>query len=183
MCIRDRYWTCGVQAACAVNKTNENRVYDGELTVDVDYTQEQLARAVRSGKFMFHRVGDDVRVLMDINTLVTFTEEKKDDFSNNQTVRVLDQIGNDIASMFNTKYLGIMPNDDAGRVSLWNDIVTYNKELARLRAIEDVESKEITVERGNLSLIHISVTFLGPGGRLLQAIDSAEKFSFKRKSV
>ena len=143
------YWTCGVQAACAVNKTNENRVYDGELTVDVDYTQEQLARAVRSGKFMFHRVGDDVRVLMDINTLVTFTEEKKEDFSNNQTVRVLDQIGNDIASMFNTKYLGIMPNDDAGRVSLWNDIVTYNKELARLRAIEAVEAKEITVERGN----------------------------------
>lgn len=86
---------------------------------------------------------------MDINTLVTFTEEKKEDFSNNQTVRVLDQIGNDIASMFNTKYLGIMPNDDAGRVSLWNDIVTYNKELARLRAIEAVEAKEITVERGN----------------------------------
>ena len=35
---------------------------------------------------------------MDINTLVTFTEDKKEDFSNNQTVRVLDQIGNDIAS-------------------------------------------------------------------------------------
>ena len=29
----------------------------------------------------------------------------------------------------------------------------------------------------------LTVTFLGPGGRLLQAIDSAEKFSFKRKSV
>ena len=143
------YWTTGVQAACAVNKTNENHVYDGELTVDVDYTQGQLSAGVQSGKFMFHRVGDDVRVLMDINTLTTFTEEKGEDFSSNQTVRVLDQIGNDIASMFNTKYLGIMPNDDAGRVSLWNDIVTYNKELARLRAIEDVESKEITVERGN----------------------------------
>lgn len=143
------YWTTGAQAACAVNKTNENRVYDGELTVDVDYTQGQLSAGVRSGKFMFHRVGDDVRVLMDINTLTTFTEEKGEDFSCNQTVRVLDQIGNDIASMFNTKYLGIMPNDDAGRVSLWNDIVTYNKELARLRAIEAVEAKEITVERGN----------------------------------
>lgn len=143
------YWTTGAQAACAVNKTNENRIYNGGLTVDVDYTQEQLARAVRSGKFMFHRVGDDVRVLMDINTLVTFTDEKKEDFSNNQTVRVLDQIGNDIASMFNTKYLGIMPNDAAGRVSFWNDIVTYNKEMERLRAIEAVDAKDITVERGN----------------------------------
>jgi hypothetical protein len=142
------YWTTGAQAACAVNKTNENRVYNGELNVDVDHTQGQLAAGVQSGKFMFHRVGDDVRVLMDINTLTTFTEEKGKDFSSNQTVRVLDQIGNDIASMFNTKYLGIMPNDDAGRVSLWNDIVTYNKELARLRAIEAVEAKDITVGPG-----------------------------------
>lgn len=142
------YWTTGAQAACEVNKTNENRVYNGELNVDVDHTQEQLEKGVRTGKFMFHRVGDGVRILMDINTLTTFTVDKKEEFCNNQTVRVLDQIGNDIASMFNTKYLGIMPNDDAGRVSLWNDIVTYNKELARLRAIEAVEAKDITVGPG-----------------------------------
>lgn len=143
------YWTTGAQAACAINKTNENQPYTGELTVDVDYTQDQLSKGVRSGKFMFHRVGDGVRVLMDINTLTTFSDEKKEDFSNNQTVRVLDQIGNDIASMFNTKYLGIMPNDDAGRVSLWNDVVTYNKELVKMRAIETVDSKSITVEKGD----------------------------------
>lgn len=142
------YWTTGAQAACDINKSNENSVYDGELTVDVDYTQVQLSDGVRSGKFMFHRVGDGVNVLMDINTLVTFTEEKNESFSSNQTIRVLDQIGNDIGSLFNKKYLGIMPNDDAGRVSFWNDIVTYNKSLERLRAIEAVNPKEITVGPG-----------------------------------
>lgn len=143
------YWTTGAQASCAVSRTNENRVYNGELTADVDYTQGQLSDGARSGKFMFHRVGDDVRVLMDINTLTTFTEERNRDFSSNQTVRVLDQIGNDIAAIFNTKYLGNMPNDGAGRVSLWNDIVSYGKEMERLRAIEPVEAKDISVERGN----------------------------------
>ena len=143
------YWTAGAEAACAVNKTVENQKYTGEYTVDTEYTQSQLTDAVQGGWFMFHKVGDDVRVLMDINTLTTFTEEKGGDFSVNQTVRVLDQMGNDIAALFNTRYLGQIPNDESGRVSLWNDIVSYNKELAAMRAIETVDSKAITVAAGN----------------------------------
>lgn len=143
------YWVAGAEAGCAVNKSNENRRYDGAYTVHTGYTQIQLAEGVEAGKFLFHKVGSEVRVLMDINTLVTYTEEKGEDFSSNQTIRVLDQIGNDIASLFNSRYLGRIPNDAGGRVSLWNDIVTYGKELAALRAIEPVKSGEIIVEKGN----------------------------------
>lgn len=142
------YWVTGAEAACEVNKTNENKKYSGELTVVTDYTQLQLEEAVQSGKFMFHKCGDEVRVLMDINSLTSYTDEKGEDFGNNQTVRILDQIGNDIASLFNTRYMGIVPNDASGRVALWNDIVSYNKEMARMRAIEAVDSKAITVEAG-----------------------------------
>ncbi len=142
------YWVAGAEAACAVNKTNENKVYDGEYTVKIPYTQAQLADAQKAGKFMLHKAGDDIRVLTDGNTLVTYTEEKGEDFSNNQTIRVLDQIGNDIASLFNTRYLGKISNDDAGRIGLWNDIVTYGKQLAVLRAIEGLNAEEVTVEKG-----------------------------------
>ncbi|WP_024291641.1 phage tail sheath subtilisin-like domain-containing protein [Lacrimispora indolis] len=142
------YWAAGAEAACAVNKTIENKVYDGEYTVKTSYTQAQLADAIKAGKLMLHKVGSEIRVLTDSNTLVTYTEEKGEDFSNNQTVRVLDQIGNDIASLFHTRYLGKISNDDAGRVSLWNDIVTYGKQLAVLGAIEAVNSEEVTVEKG-----------------------------------
>lgn len=142
------YWTAGAEAACAVNKTNENRTYDGEYTVKADYTQTQLSEGIKAGKFMFHKVGNEIRVLMDINTLTHYTDEKSEDFSSNQTIRVLDQIGNDIASMFNDRYLGKVPNDDAGRVSLWNDIVTYGNKLAGIRAIEAVTADNITVEKG-----------------------------------
>lgn len=142
------YWVSGAEASCALNRSNENRKYDGELAVDTAYTQKQLSDGVQSGKFLFHKCGDEVHVLMDVNSLTSYTAEKGEDFGNNQTVRVLDQIGNDIASLFATRYLGIVPNDDAGRTTLWNDVVTYNKELVKMRAIEAFETKDITIEAG-----------------------------------
>lgn len=142
------YWVTGAAAGCEVNKSNTNKVYRGEYEVDTDYTQNQLSDGIRAGKFMLHKAGDEVRVLTDINTLVTVTEEKGEDFRSNQTIRVLDQIGNDVASIFNTRYLGVMPNDASGRISLWDSIVSYYKELVKLRAIEEISPKDITVVAG-----------------------------------
>ena len=142
------YWTAGASAACALNKSNTNKIYNGEYTVETPHTQFQLEEAVKAGKFVFHRVGDDIRVLRDINTLITFTDEKNSDFSDNQTIRILDAIGNQVAGIFSKKYMGQIPNDDSGRVSLWNDIVTYLKELVASRAIEAFESETVTVDKG-----------------------------------
>lgn len=143
------YWVSGAEAACDINKTVENKKYNGEYTVKVPYTQLQLVDAIKAGKFLLHKVGNEIRVLTDMNTLVTYTDEKGEYFSNNQTIRVLDQIGNDIAELFHSRYLGKMPNDSAGRISLWNDIVTYGKQLAVLRAIEDFDTEAVTVDKGD----------------------------------
>lgn len=142
------YWVAGAEAGCSVNKTLTNSTYDGELNIYVDYTQKQLEDAITGGKFLFHRVGDDVRVLEDINTLTEYDDEKNPDFSDNQVIRVLDQIGNDIAALFNEHYLGKMPNDESSRIGLWSDIVTHHKQLESLRAIENFESEHVTVEKG-----------------------------------
>lgn len=142
------YWVAGASAACAVNKSNTNKVYDGELMASVEYTQAQLADGIKAGKFMFHQVGDEVRVLRDINTLTSFTEGKNSEFADNQTVRVLDTIGNGVASLFAGRFMGQVPNDASGRVSLWNGVVTYYKSLAAQRAIEAVDAERITVEPG-----------------------------------
>ncbi|EQF56077.1 phage tail sheath family protein [Clostridioides difficile CD181] len=143
------YWTTGAIAGCDINKSNTNKKYDGEFDVDVNYTQIQLEEALKSGKFIFHKVGDEVHVLEDINTFVSFTDDKNDDFSSNQSVRVLDQIANDIATLFNEKYLGKVPNDKAGRISFWNDVVKHHKELENIRAIEDFKTDDVSVELGN----------------------------------
>lgn len=143
------YWATGAIAGCDINKSNTNKKYDGEFDVDVNYTQIQLEEALKTGKFIFHKVSDEVHVLEDVNTFVSFTDDKNDDFSSNQIVRVLDQIANDIAILFNTKYLGRVPNDKAGRISFWNDVVKHHKELENLRAIEDFKTDDVSVELGN----------------------------------
>lgn len=142
------YWVTGAASGCAVNKSNTNKVYDGEYSPVTDYTQSALAIAIAAGKFMFHKVGLSVRVLTDINTLVTFTVEKSSDFCGNQTIRVLDQIANDIGAIFNTKYLGNVANTASGRISLWNDIVSHHKQLETIGAIENFDTATVIVSAG-----------------------------------
>lgn len=143
------YWVTGVIASCAINKSNTNKVYDGEYTVEANYTQTELENAIDSGFFVFHKVGDDIRVLKDINSLVTTDADKGSDFKNNQTVRVIDQLAIDVATIFNTNYIGNIPNNESGRLSLWNDIVTIYNQYAQMQAIENFASEDIKVEQGN----------------------------------
>ena len=142
-------WVVGLEAACGVNATCTNAIYDGELEIDTAYTQTQLENAVKAGEFVLHSVGTEVRVLEDINSLVTLTEDKNELFQSNQTIRVLDQIAMDIASLFNTKYHGKVQNNESGRVSLWNDIASHHKQLEQLGAIENFSENDVVVSAGS----------------------------------
>lgn len=145
------YWTAGAQAGVAVNKSNTNKKYDGEFTLDMSETktQPQLTAQLKGGKYVFHRVGDEIRVLEDVNTFTSFTVDKNEDFSMNQVIRVLDQIAIDTAHLFNTRYLGQVPNDTDGRISLWADIGTHRTEMQRIRAIQNYNKDELKVDQGN----------------------------------
>ncbi len=170
------YWVTGVSAGCAVNKSSQNRIYDGSFTVDTPYTQSQLAAAVKAGKYTFHLVGSEVRVLEDVNTMVTTSDTMGDIFKDNQTVRVMDQIGNDIAVLFNTKYLGVVPNDAAGRISLWSDIVKHHEQLQEIRAIENFSDADVKVEQGDTKksvVVTDAVTVVNAMGRLYMTVTVA----------
>lgn len=170
------YWVTGATAGCAVNKSNLNKKYDGEYTVDTDYTQSELEKAIEAGEFTFHLVGEDVRVLEDINSMVTVSDTQGDIFKENQTVRVCDQIANDIAVLFNTRYLGVVPNDNAGRIALWSDLVKYHQQLNDIRAIEDFDENDITVEQGDTKkavLVNVAITVVNAMGKLYMIVTVA----------
>ena len=170
------YWVTGIVAGCAVNKSNLNKIYDGEFTVDVDYTQTQLTKAIQAGEFVLHQVGSDVRVLEDINSRVTTSDTKGDIFKDNQTIRVIDQIANDIAVLFNTKYLGVVPNDAAGRISLWTDIVKHHEQMQDIRAIEDFSDEDVTVSQGNTKkavVVNDAVTVVNAMAKLYMTVTIA----------
>lgn len=142
-------WVAGAEAACAVNASCTNMKYDGVYEIDAKATKTELEAHIKNGDFAFHMCYGDMRVLEDINSLTTFTADKGEDFKYNQTMRVCDQSANDFAKLFNLKYLGSIPNDDAGRNSLWADIVKYYKELETMRAIENFDPAMVTVLQGD----------------------------------
>lgn len=143
------YWVTGAEGGCVVNATCQNMVYDGEYILDTDYTQAELTAAMKSGELTFHKVNSDIRILADINTMVTVTDTSGEVFKDNQTIRVIDQLGNDDAVLFNTKYLGKIPNDEAGRTALWSDFVKIRRELERIRAIENFNETDVKVSMGD----------------------------------
>lgn len=142
------YWVLGVTAGLAGNESATNMVYDGEMPVKTDYTQKQLEAAIKSGEYVLHKVGSSVRVLEDINSLVTYTDDMGEVFSDNQTVRVIDTLADSIAGIFCTKYIGRVPNNASGRTSLWSDIVSICQQMVDMKALESFDSSDITVEQG-----------------------------------
>lgn len=167
------YWVTGAESGCAVNKSCQNKIYDGAFSVDVNFTQNQLRECIKDGEFVLHRVNSDIRVLEDINTMVTVTDTQGEIFKDNQTIRVIDQIGNDIAVLFSTKYLGVVPNDSAGRISLWSDIVAHHRELEKIRAIEDFSDSDVIVEQGESKksvVVSDLVTVVNAMGKLYMTV-------------
>lgn len=170
------YWVTGAAAGCEVNRSNQNKIYNGGFDVEANYTQTELKNAVKSGEFVLHKVGQDIRVLEDINTMVTVSDTQGDIFKDNQTVRVMDQIANDIAVLFNTKYLGVVPNDAAGRISLWSDIVKHHEQLREIRAIENFSDADVTVTQGNTKksvVVTDLVTVVNAMGKLYMTVTVA----------
>lgn len=143
------YWVTGAECGCMVNKSCQNKKYDGEFNVNTVYTQSELQTAIKAGEFVLHNVNSDIRVLEDINSMVTTTEECGDIFKDNQTIRVIDQLGNEDAVLFNTKYLGTVPNNDSGRISLWSDLVKIRQQLQDMGAIENFTDSDVEVTQGN----------------------------------
>ena len=167
------YWVTGHEASKPINESALNDIYDGEYTINVNYTQAQLEAAINAGEFTLHQVGDDIRVLMDINSLTTVTSVKGNIFKDNQTIRVIDQIANDIAVLFNTKYLGVVPNDDEGRTSLWGDIVQHHQELQTIRAIEEFSDEDIVIEQGATKkavVVSDAITVIGTMEKLYMTV-------------
>lgn len=155
------YWVTGALAGCAVNKSLLNTKYNGEFAINAEGTQTELEKAIKAGEFRFHKVGDDIRVLSDINSFVSVTDTEGTVFQENQTIRVCDQFAIDVSNKFNTTYLGKVPNDQDGRVALRSDIISIANQLQELRALEDFDSDDVTVEQGDSKksvVVNVSLT-------------------------
>lgn len=167
------YWVAGKTAGANVNQSLTNAVYDGELTFNTDYTQTALSEAIRVGKFVLHRVYDRIRVLMDINTLVTITSERNEAYQDNKTIRTIDSLAISVAEVFTNQFMGIVPNDADGRVGLWAQINSILAQLVILRAIADYDSESVTIAEGetkNSVVVTLPITVVGTMTKLYMTV-------------
>lgn len=167
------YWATGVIGGTAVNASATNKRYDGNFAVSTDYTQSQLEGCIKNGEWVLHKVGDEIHVLRDINSLTTVTVDKGEIFKDNQTIRIIDQIAMATASIFNSKYLGHVPNDADGRLSLWGDLCKIHQDLQGIRALENFKNEDIKVERGDdkhAVLVNESITVINTMEKLYMTV-------------
>ena len=156
------YWVAGLQAGCKVQDSCGNLDYTGAYTVDVNYTQRGLENLIDGGYFAFHLArGEDrqqhVRTWLDINTLTDFGEGQDENWTRNQTIRVIDQCCNDLAALFNNRYASRIPNTDAGRAALRTDIKMYLEELEAKKAIDTFDSSSIVIEEYDKRTVVVQV--------------------------
>ena len=151
------YFVAGLEAGTGTNESCGNREYKGEFVIKSDYTQTELADHIAKGHFVMHQQKDKVKTLDDINSLVTLTDEKGDVFQSNQTIRLNDDVAMAVASLFNDRYVDLVHNDAAGRVSFWSDLVSMLNDRVAARAIEEFDKDDIVIEQTGKK--EISVTY------------------------
>lgn len=158
------YWIAGLLAGCDVSETAFHTVYNGELTLSASFTNEQLEQAIENGVFLLHKVGDQLRVLKDINSLLSFTDKKGVLFSDNRTIRVSDGIASDVATLFAQTYMGRIPNTAAGRSALRSDLIRLLRAMSDSGAIESFSADDVTVTQGDdKASVSINLAILLPG--------------------
>jgi Ca2+-binding RTX toxin-like protein len=88
-------------------------------------------------------------VLVDINSLTTFTDAKGQEFSKNRVLRVLDAIANNTRETWEDNFIGQVTNDAAGRDLFKANRAEYLAGLQAQGAIENFTTDDIVVSAGD----------------------------------
>lgn len=173
-------WVAGASAGATINQSLTFIEYDGAVDVTERFDNDETIERLRKGEFFFTFDARDktVSVEKDINSLVSFTDEKNKKFSKNKIVRIMDAINNDLTRELKAEIKkrkengGDIPGDDDGKQIVGTLATIYMNELQSGGAIKNFDSKKdivITLNNdGDGFYINIGA----------QAVDSAEKFYF-----
>lgn len=142
-------WVTGATGGAEVNNSNTYVIYEDAVDVDIKYTDTQIKQALKAGEFVFTVFKGQVVVEQDINTLVTFTDEKTKVFRKNRVIRTLDGIANDVYNIFMEKYvMNQEDNDDFGRDKFRKDIIDLLEANQKLRSLKNVVPEDVEVTEG-----------------------------------
>lgn len=134
---------CGIQASATY--------FDVPWWNDVSprLTKIQQETKTQNGEILFVRMHGGVKVLYDINTLTTYTDENPEDFHKGLVVRTLDKYATDLKILLDTKAIGKIRNSVDGRNQIKGFVVDMTKkEYLQNGYIEGFTADDVTVAQG-----------------------------------
>lgn len=162
------WWLGGAQAGAQYNQSLTYAAYPDAVTVSPVLTNSQAVAAINAGQFTLFAEDNVVKVETDINSLVTYTQDIGKVYRKNRVIRLCNSIANDIYKQFSGNFIGVVDNDDAGRMQFRMAIVGYMTTLQNARAIQNFTAEDVEVLPGDdVDSIVVNVA--------IQAVDSVEK--------
>lgn len=163
-------YVASITAGANVNESNTCRVVEDAIDIVEYYDEKDIIDKLKSGWFVLSQRQDGaVLVEQDINSLHTFTTDKNKAFSKNRVIRVLDEIGNTSALIFNKNYAGKMDNNDNGRNIYKGELINLCETLQNIGALQNFGGAEDIVVMQGTDIDAVVAEFE------VQPVDSMEK--------
>lgn len=159
-------WVAGITAGAAITQSNVGRVFPGATRILHERSNTEIIEALEKGMFILStNQNGDIIVEDDINSLTTLTLKLTEDYKLNQIIRVLDEVGTSVSSIWETSFKGLVQNNENGRNIFKATLLTYFEELQRLGAIENfagADDIEVDAVEGKKDSVALTVYRLDP---------------------
>lgn len=161
------WWVGGAEAGAMYNQSLTYAQYPNAVSTTMN-TKDQFISDVQDGYLDLFAEDGVVKILQDINSLVTYTEDIGQVYSKNRVMRLCNTIANDIFQQFSNSFIGVVNNNEAGRARFQAAIVGYLQEIQDNQGIQNFDAEDVEVLPGTaIDAIVVNVA--------IQAVDSVEK--------
>lgn len=161
------WWAGGASAGALYNQSLTYAQYPGAVSTEM-WTTGEYANQIQAGNFVLFAENGVVKVMQDINSLTTYTEDIGQVYSKNRVMRLCNTIANDIFQQFSESFIGVVNNNEQGRARFQAAIVGYLQQIQDNQGIQNFTSEDVEVLAGSaIDAIVVNVA--------IQAVDSVEK--------
>lgn len=137
------FWVAGSIAGASINESLTGRTVNGATVLIDDLDKRYLENNILHGMMSLSvKQNGSVMITQDINTLTTFTREQSREFRKNRIIRILDEIADTLTDMWEENYMGIVDNNESGRMLLQAEVAGYMYRLQDLGAVQEFDATQ-----------------------------------------
>ena len=163
------WWVGGATAGARYNQDLTYANYPGAVDVSPLMTNSQYEAAIQAGQFVLWADDGQARVEYDINSLVTYTPEVGKVFHYNRTMRTISTIANDVYRQFSDGFIGVVNNNEDGRMQFKVAIVGYMLDIQANQGIKNFTADDVEVLSGedvDAILVYVAIQVVGSANKI-----------------